>query len=143
MKILKYIYFALMALIFASCEEGAVPETPSPCLTTEIKQEVGDEIDYVEAVEVKLGESIYFSSCGSSDYAVIYPGDENHVFPTSENDIVNSGFPLTYNDRFSYTYTEPGEYTATLLESNVSIYNSSKDREIKRASVSVTIIVTE
>ena len=143
MKILKYIYFALIALIFASCEEGIVPETPSPCLTTEVKQQVGDEIVYVESVEVKLGESIYFSSCGNSDYAVIYTGDEKHVFPTSENDIVNSGFPLTYNDRFSYIYTEPGEYTATLLESNVSIYNSSKDREIKRASVSVTIVVTE
>jgi len=143
MKVIKYIFLMLVSAIAFSCQEGVVPETPDPCLTTEIKEEVGDEVVYVESIEVKLGESIYFSSCGSSDYAVIYPGDTNHVFPTSESDSENYGLPLTYNDRYEYIYSAVGVYTATLLESNISIYNSSKDKEIKSASVSVTITVTE
>ena len=112
-------------------------------MITEIKEEVNDEVVYVESLEVKLGDAIYFSSCGSSDYAVIYPGDDNHVIPTSESDNENFGFPLTYNDRYEYIYSAAGVYTATLLESNISIYNSSKDKEIKSASVSVVITVTE
>lgn len=144
MKIFKYtiIAFFLLALSY-SCQEGVVPETPDPCLTTEVKQEVDNEIVFVESTNVKIGESIYFSSCGESDYAVIYPGDENHIFPTSENDTVNFGFPLTSSDRYSYTYTEAGVYTATLLATNVSVYNTTKDREFKRSTVEVTITVSE
>lgn len=127
----------------SACQEGVVPETPHPCVTTEVKQEVDGEIVYVESTNVKLGENIYFSSCGESDYAVIYPGDKNHVFPTSDNDTINSGFPLNFNDRYTYMYTEAGVYTATLLATNVSVHNSAKDREFKRSTVEVTITVTE
>lgn len=143
MKLFKYtmIAFCMLSSLF-SCEKGT-PEIPDACLKAEVKQLVDDQMVFVESTNVTLGESMFFSSCGESDYAVIYPGDNEHDYPTSEKDTVNFGFPLVSSDRFEYVYAEAGVYTATLLATNISIYSSSKTREFERATAVVTITVSE
>lgn len=125
-----------------SCEDGDI-EAPKPCLETEVQVQQDGQNVFVSATSVAVGEEMNFSSCGKSTYAVIYPGDANHVLPVSENDTTNYGFPMTQGVRFAYTYPTAGVYTATLLVTNVSSYSTSKKREIIRRSTDIVITVTE
>ncbi|WP_347840588.1 hypothetical protein [uncultured Draconibacterium sp.] len=140
MKKINILILSIFLVTTLACEDLAEAVMPTACLKTEILQE--NSSVYIESTQAKVGQELFFSSCGESDYAVIFTGDENHVLPTSESDVTNSGFPMTA-ERFSYTYSEAGTYTVSLLVSNVSTYNTSKDMDIKRASTSVTITVTE
>ena len=122
--------------MLVACEDLS-PETPNACLQMEILVEGTDE--YSISTTASVGESVFFSSCGSADKYALFTGDSGHDYDNPDD--VGAYFSDAEGTRYQYSYEAAGTYTVVLVATNMSI--GSTDVETASDITSLEINITE
>lgn len=137
MKIFKYLFFTITALLIISCEETDEIDDPVACILSYTELENGT---LKQQTTFEVFDKVTFKVCGEAELYVVWVGDEAHNYDLDHGgENANNGFAIDSDTGiFEYEYPVPGTFKVVVIATNTQVAG-----EKKQSMTTFDLVITE